>query len=65
MYPAAAPWSQSSNERITSDQSFVEIEKIAAACKEPARNWDRGQKIGIFHSNPLHTTPVQNHPKTA
>jgi hypothetical protein len=43
----------------------VKIEKIAAACEEPARNWDRGQKIGIVHSNPIHTAPMQNHPKTA
>jgi hypothetical protein len=55
-----------SNERTISDQSFVEIEIIATACEEPARNWDRGQKIGIFHSNPLrppynpHTKSPQN-----
>jgi hypothetical protein len=25
---------------------------------------DRGQKIGIFHSNPLHRALIQNRPKT-
>jgi hypothetical protein len=29
------------------DQGYVRLEKIAAACDEPARNWDFGQKIGI------------------
>jgi hypothetical protein len=40
------------------------FEKIAAACEEPARNWNRGQKIGIFQSNPSIEHPYKNRPKT-
>ena len=64
LYPADAPWSQLSKKRIISDQGYVRLEKMAAACDEPARNWDRGQKISIFHSNPLHRALIQNRPKT-
>ena len=64
LYPADAPWSQLSKKRIISGQSLALFEKIAAACDEPARNWDRGQKIGIFQSNPLHRALIQNRPKT-
>ena len=64
LYPADAPWSQLSKKRIISDQSLALFEKIAAACDEPARNWDFGQKIGIFHSNPLHRALKQNRPQT-
>ena len=64
LYPADAPWSQLSKKRIISDQGYVRLEKIAAACDEPARNWDFGQKIGIFQSNLLHRALIQNRPKT-
>ena len=50
--------------RIISDQCYVRFEKIAAACEEPARNWDFGQKISIFQSNLLHRALIQNRPKT-
>ena len=63
-YPADAAWSQLSKKRIISDQGYVRLEKIAAACDEPARNWDLGQKIGIFQSNLLHRALIQNRPKT-
>jgi hypothetical protein len=49
---------------IISCQSPALFEKIAAACEESARNWDRDQKIGIFQSDPLHRAPIQNRPKT-
>jgi hypothetical protein len=42
----------------------VEIEKIAGAGEELARNRDRGQKNGIFQPNPLYTTRIKNHAKT-
>ena len=45
-------------------QSLALFEKIAAACDEPARNWDFGQKISIFQSNLLHRALIQNRPKT-
>ena len=63
-YPADAPWSQLSKKRIISGQSLVLFEKIAAECEESARNWDRGQKIGISQSNPLDRALIQNRPKT-
>ena len=58
------PRSQLSKKRIISDQGYVRLEKIAAACDEPARNWDFGQKIGIFQSNVPHRALIQNRPKT-
>ena len=64
LYPADAPWSQLSKKRIISGQSLALFEKFAAACDEPARNWDRGPKISIFQSNPLHRALIQNRPKT-
>ena len=64
LYAADAPWSQLSKNRIISDQCYVRLEKIAAACDEPARNWDRGPKISIFQSNPVHRALIQNRPKT-
>ena len=64
LYPADAAWSQLSKKRIISGQSLALFEKIAAACDEPARNWDFGQKIGIFQSNLLHRALIQNRPKT-
>ena len=64
LYPADAAWSQLSKKRIISDQGYVRLEKIAAACDEPARNWDFGQKISIFQSNLLHRALIQNWPKT-
>ena len=64
LYPADAPWSQLSKKRIISNQSLALFEKIAAACEEPARNWDRRPKIGIFQSNALHRALIQNHPRT-
>ena len=64
LYPADTAWSQLSTKRIISDQGYVRLEKIAAACDEPARNWDFGQKIGIFQSNLLHRALIQNRPKT-
>ena len=33
------------------------------ACEEPARKWDRRQKIGISQSNPLNRALIQNRPK--
>jgi hypothetical protein len=63
LYPADAAWSQLSKKRIISDQGYVRLEKIAAACDEPARNWDFGQKIVIFQSNLLHRALIQNRPK--
>ena len=64
VYQADAPWSQLSKKRIIIDQGYVRLEKICAACDEPARNWDFGQKISIFRSNLLHRALIQNRPKT-
>ena len=33
------------------------------ACEEPARKWDRRQKIGISQSNPLNRALIKNRPK--
>jgi hypothetical protein len=52
--------------RIVSDNSFVENEKIAIACRGvPATIPDHKPKIIIFLSKPLHRAPMQNRPKRA